>query len=239
MCTLETHGNIFILTLIGTTSEHRLSLTLISEIRTLLGIVRSKSKPGSVLITTAQGKFFSNGFDLGWAQSKGPTQFRDRLYHLLQQFKPLIADLISLPLPTIAAVTGHAAAAGFLLAICHDFVLMRKDRGFLYMSEIDIAITVPGYFMDLLKLKIGSPRNLRDVALHGVKIKAEVGVEMGIVDSAYDSAEETVEAAFSLGEKLRLKNWYGEVYGEIRKGTLKDALPNLGLVEKEIVTAKL
>ncbi|KAL8208838.1 hypothetical protein R6Q57_008250 [Mikania cordata] len=51
-------------------------------------------------------------------------------------FKDVVADLISLPMPTIAAVTGHAAAAGLLLAISNDYVLMRRDRGVLYMSEL-------------------------------------------------------------------------------------------------------
>ncbi|KAL5707495.1 Enoyl-CoA delta isomerase 2 [Ranunculus cassubicifolius] len=238
MSTLEIRGNIFLLTLTGDT-EHRLSPTAISDIRTLLAQIRSEAKPGSVLITTGEGKFFSNGFDLAWAQSNGPSNFRDRLHQMVCDFNPLIADLLSLPLPTIAAINGHAAAAGFLLAIAHDYVMMRKDRGVLYMSELDIGMTLPDYFRDLMMAKFGSPKNLRDVFLQGAKIKGEEAVKRGLIDSAHDSGEATLEAAMRLGEKLGAKKWNGEVYSEIRKSTFKSVLPILGLVEKEVVVARL
>ncbi|KAF9617366.1 hypothetical protein IFM89_036287 [Coptis chinensis] len=229
----ETRGNIFLLTLTGET-EHRLNPTFITQIRTLLTQIRSEAKPGSVLITTAQGKFFSNGLDLASVQSNV-----DRLNEMVFEFRSLLADLISLPLPTIAAVTGHAAAAGFVLAIAHDYVLMRKDRGVLYMSEVDIGLTFADYFTAMLRAKIGSPRNLRDMVLQGVKIRGEEGVKMGIIDSAHDNAEKTVEAALSLGEKLGVRKWNGEVYREIRKSVFKEVLPVLGLVEKVVVAARL
>ena len=42
-----------------------------------------------------------------------------------------------------------AAAAGLILALGHDYV------GFLYMSEVDLAITLPDYFSVLVRSKIG------------------------------------------------------------------------------------
>ena len=70
MCTLEKKGNIFILTLTGD-GEHRLNPTLLNEISSALRRVKSEATSSSALITTAHGKFFSNGYDLAFAQS-GP-----------------------------------------------------------------------------------------------------------------------------------------------------------------------
>ena len=110
---------------------------------------------------------------------------------MAQSFRSVIAALISLPIPTVAAVSGHAAAAGLILALGHDYVLMRRDRGFLYMSEVDLAITLPDYFTALVRSKIGgsgsgsgSDSARRDVLLRGMKVKGEEAVRMGIVDSA-------------------------------------------------------
>ncbi|KAI3793361.1 hypothetical protein L1987_35978 [Smallanthus sonchifolius] len=133
-------------------------------------------------------------------------------------------------MPTLAAVTGHASSGGFILAQAHDYVLMRKDRGFLYMSELDINLVVPDWFVKLLKSKIGSPA-LRDVVLRAEKVTAEAAVARGIIYSAHNSAEETVKAAIGLAEALVMRNWDGHVYGRNRKVLFGDVLPALDFDE--------
>ncbi|XP_030496289.2 enoyl-CoA delta isomerase 1, peroxisomal [Cannabis sativa] len=225
MCTLEKKGKIFILTLTGQ-DEHRLNPTLIDSIHSAIRRVRSEasSSSSSALITTAQGKFFSNGYDLDWV---GSSQTRGPL--LDSKLKSLIADLISLPLPTIAAVSGHASAAGFILALSHDYVLMRKDRGFLYMSELDIRLPIPTWFVTLIKCKVGAPAARRLVLLTAAKVTATNAVEKGIVDSAHDSAESTVVAAVGLAEKLVERKWDGDVYAQIRMELFSEVLGEIRL----------
>ena len=238
MCTLEQRGNLFFLTLTGD-DEHRFGPTLMESIRSALAQVKSQATPGSALITTAHGKFFSNGLDLAWAQAAGAPSFRDRLSHLVDCLKAIVADLLSLPMPTIAAVSGHAAAAGFLLAISHDYVLMKKERCVLYMSELDIGLTLPDYVMAMLKSKISDPAARRDVMLGAKKVKADEAVRMGIVESAHDSAESTVEAARRLAEQLTGHKWHGEVYAEIRKAIHSEACGLLGLTHRVLVAPRL
>ncbi|XP_065871213.1 enoyl-CoA delta isomerase 1, peroxisomal-like [Euphorbia lathyris] len=228
MCTLEKKGNIYILTLTGS-GQHRLNPTLIDSIRSALLILRSdqsSSSPYTALITTSQGKFFSNGFDLDWAKSS-PS----RLKLMSSKLQSLISDLISLPMPTIAAITGHATAAGMILALSHDYVLMRKDRGFLYMSEMDIGLVIPKWFVVLLKCKIGESKARREVILGAAKLTAEMGLERGIVESVYGSAEETVEAAVKLGEEMVGRRWVGDVYAKNRMEVLREVMESIGLVE--------
>lgn len=234
MCTLEKRDNIYILTLTGS-GEHRLNPTLIDSIRSALRRIRAEpASPSSVLITTAHGKFFSNGFDLAWAQSSMP-----RLENMSSKLQLLVSELLSLPMPTIAAVTGHASAAGMILALSHDYVLMRKDRGFLYMSELDIGLVVPDWFMVLLNCKIGDTNIRRQVVMTAAKLTAEMAVARGMVHSAHDGAEETVEAAIRLGEDLVKRGWDGNVYGKNRMVVLNEVLEKVGYgenVEVEIKT---
>ncbi|KAK6128451.1 hypothetical protein DH2020_037819 [Rehmannia glutinosa] len=232
MCTLERRGDLFILTITGD-DEHRLNPTLIDSIRAALNRAKSESESmgPTALITTAQGKFFSNGYDLSWAFSDpdpARAQSRVRAKSMSRKFRLLVAELISLPMPTIAAVTGHASAAGFILALSHDYLLMRKDRGFLYMSELDIRYKIPHWFMTFVKSKIGSPKVWRNVVLKAEKITAAVGVEWGIVDSAHENAAETVEAAVRLGMDLVSRKWDGNVYADNRRTVFADILAVLG-----------
>lgn len=226
MCSLEKRGNIFILTLTGT-DEHRLNPTLLNAIRSALRRLRSEASASSALITTAHGKFFSNGYDLSWAQSQ-PQSFGERMLLMNSLLQLVVADLISLPMPTIAAVSGHASAAGYALALSHDYVLMRSDRGFLYMSELDIKLVVPAWFIAILESKVGSPAARREVVMKAAKLTAKEAVKLGIVDSAHDSAEETLKAAVKLGEDLVKRGWEGHVYAQNRVKLLANVLDSLG-----------
>ncbi|XP_022133536.1 enoyl-CoA delta isomerase 1, peroxisomal [Momordica charantia] len=228
MCSLQRRGNVFLLTLTGP-GEHRLNPTLIDAIKSSLSQVRSEAEsaagnPSSfALITTAEGKFFSNGYDIDWAASS-----LDREYLMDDKLKSVASDLITLPMPTIAAVSGHASAAGFVLAMSHDYILMRRDRGFLYMSELDIRRVIPSWFMALVKNKIGAPVARRDVVLKAPKLTADKALEMGIIDSAHDSAAETVAAAVRLGEELVARNWDGPIYARNRVELLSEVLNVIG-----------
>lgn len=70
------------------------------------------------------------------------------------------------------------------------------------MSELDIGLKVPAWFVAVLKCKIGSPAAWRDIVLRAGRIPAETAVQKGIIESAHVSAEETVRAAVKLGEEL-------------------------------------
>lgn len=201
--------------------EHRLNPTLIAALRSALDRVREEPNC-SALVTTADGKFFSNGYDLSWAQNS-----RDRLELMSSELRALVRDLISLPVPTIAAITGHASAAGLILALSHDYVLMRKDRGFLYMSEVDIGLVVPAWFVALIKSKVGSPAARRELLMRATKLTAAQGASMGIIDSAHDGVEETIKAATRLAEELAARKWDGHVYANNRMVVLREVLDSL------------
>ncbi|XP_004492113.1 enoyl-CoA delta isomerase 1, peroxisomal-like [Cicer arietinum] len=211
MCSLEKRGDIFILTLTGD-NEHRLNPTLLNSIKSALHRVRQEATTSSALITTAHGKFFSNGYDVDWSQS-----FYDRLILMDDLLRSVVSDLISLPMPTIAAVTGHASAAGYILALAHDYVLMRSDRGFLYMSEIDINRVIPAWFIAIVDAKVGSAAARRRIVMQADKITAKEALRLGIIYSAHDSAEETVKAAVGLAVDLVKRGWDGHVYAANRK----------------------
>ncbi|XP_057541280.1 enoyl-CoA delta isomerase 2, peroxisomal-like [Amaranthus tricolor] len=245
MCTVEKRGNIFILTLTSNENEndeHRLNPTLITSLRSVIADLKSQSlaSPDTsyALITTATGKFFSNGFDLQWALSTGKPSFVSRLHFMVESFQPLVADFLSLPMPTIAAINGHASAAGFALALSHDYMLMRKDRGVLYMSEVNIGLTLPEYFNVLFREKLGWKAR-REILLNGRKLKGEEGVKLGVLDEVLESTEELIQRSLKLGEELVKKNWNGEVYAEIRKGLYPELCRELGSSRKPVVRPRL
>ncbi|TVU20501.1 hypothetical protein EJB05_36712, partial [Eragrostis curvula] len=229
MCTLEQHGNVFVLTLTGD-DEHPLGLPLIASLSSAVASAKAAAAsagPGAALVTVAEGRFFSNGLDIGWAGTS-----RTRLMELADALRPLAADLLALPMPTVAAVTGHASAGGFLLALCHDYRVMRADRGVLYMSEIDIGLPLPSYFVSMFRAKVTAANALRDVLLRGTKLRAAEAKEMGIVDAVCPGPTETVAKAIKLAEQLAARKWDGDVYASIRISIFPEACKSVGIVEE-------
>lgn len=79
------------------------------------------------------------------------------------------------------------AAAVFLLTLGHDYILMRNDRGFVYMSELDIGMKVSG-MVTLIRNKIGNSVARRDLVLRAAKLAAKEAAVRGIISSACDGA---------------------------------------------------
>ena len=112
----------------------------IDSLLSALSQVKSQSiNGGSALITVARDKFFCNGVDVPWGQPSTCLH----LHQMVESFISVIVAFLSLPIPTIAAVSSHAATSRLVLALGYDYVLMRHNRGFLYMSEVNLVIRRP------------------------------------------------------------------------------------------------
>ncbi|XP_031499441.1 enoyl-CoA delta isomerase 3-like [Nymphaea colorata] len=221
MCTLERHGRIFVLRLAGET-EHRLTQGLCSDILHALDAVDDPSSGAAALVTTNDGRFFSNGLDLAWADYDRAA----RLPSLLASFEQVALRYLRLGVPTVAAVRGHAAGAGFLLAMAHDYRVMRRDRGFLYFAAVDVGVQIPAGSMALLSAKMGG-RAMRDAVLRGRKWTAEEAAAAGMVDRVAQSAAEAEAEAVAEAEELAAKGWLRHVYRNLRVGMYADAVAKM------------
>ena len=66
----------------------------------------------------------------------------------------LMGRIITLPVPTVAAINGHAFGAGFMSALCHDVRVMREDRGYLCANEMQLGMTIPKPELALFRHKL-------------------------------------------------------------------------------------
>ncbi|XP_062217875.1 enoyl-CoA delta isomerase 2, peroxisomal-like [Phragmites australis] len=216
LCTVEKRGRVHLITLTGA-GEHRLNPALLSAIRSAVAAVRASPGAGA-LVVAAEGKFFCNGYDLAWARAGAAPP--DRVSAMRCALRGLVADLLALPVPTVAAVTGHAAGAGCGLALAHDAIVMRASRGFLYMSEVDAGIKIVDFFGELLRQKVPDAVARRDLVMKGKKMTAAEAVQRGIVDAAVDGGvDDVVAAAVAVAEGLAARGWDEEVVAQIRKST--------------------
>ena len=77
---------------------------------------------------------------LQWAGSGLADRARGSDAWYVGRVQGMLARFLTLPVPTAAAVVGHAFGAGAMLALAHDFRVMRADRGYFCFPEVDIRI---------------------------------------------------------------------------------------------------
>ncbi|WP_458685611.1 enoyl-CoA hydratase-related protein [Nocardia tengchongensis] len=132
------------------------------------------------LITTAAGKFYSNGLDLDWLSAHG-----ERAEWYVARVQALLARLLTFPVPTAAALPGHAFGAGAMLALAHDYRVMRADRGYFCFPEADIRIPFTRGIAALIQAKL-TPRSAMASMTTGRRFGGPEALAYDLVDATAD-----------------------------------------------------
>jgi enoyl-CoA hydratase/carnithine racemase len=148
---LQRDGDVFVLDLnVGGArdTENRFSPEWLAEVDQLLEEVLA-STGDAALVTTGTGKFYSNGLDLDWLSGH-----LDQTASYVATIQSLLATVLTFPMVTVAAMNGHTFAGGGMLALAHDTRVMRVDRGFFCLPEVDIHIPFTAGMAALIQARL-------------------------------------------------------------------------------------
>ena len=136
------------------------------------------------LVTTGAGRFFSNGLDLDWALREA----RERVPDFVLAVLAVLARVLTLACPTVAAANGHAFGAGAQLLLAHDLRVMRADRGFWCLPEIDLRAPLHGGMTALVRARLPA-QTAHEAIATGRRYGGEDARAAGIVEHAVPEAE--------------------------------------------------
>jgi enoyl-CoA hydratase/carnithine racemase len=151
----------------------------------------------AALVTTASGKIWSNGLDLDHMAGL------DDARPYLASVERLFARWLRLPVLTVAAIGGHAFAAGAMLALAHDERIMRADRGWFCLPEVDLGMSFSPGMAALIGAKLAQPA-LHRLAVLGERLAGPAAVAAGAVDAVADEGavlDTAVERAAALASR--------------------------------------
>ncbi|RJO72251.1 enoyl-CoA hydratase/isomerase family protein [Nocardia panacis] len=180
---LERDGDVFVVYLGNegqTDSENRFHPDWIAEFHDLLDKVEASQGPAA-LVTTATGKFYTNGLDTDWLFGN-----MDKSHGYLDRVHSLYTRLLQFPLPTVAALNGHAFGAGAMLATSHDFRVMRADRGFWCLPEVLLGMPFTLGMNALLTERLTNQVCVRAMTT-GHRYPADEAIAAGVVDAKADA----------------------------------------------------
>ena len=194
MIDLDRQGDVFVLRM--DSGENRFGADFIDAFNQRLDEAEKSDGP-KALVTIGSGKFYSNGLDLEHMMSCGAPQA------YLHAVLAILGRILTLPMATVAAVNGHAFGAGAQMAVVHDYRLMRADRGFFCMPEVDMKVGLHPAMIEILKAGLPA-RTCREVVATGRRYGGLEAAAKGIADEALAEAE-LLPAALELAAGLAPK----------------------------------
>jgi enoyl-CoA hydratase/carnithine racemase len=138
----------------------------------------------TALVTTGGAKHYSNGFDLGYL---GGLEM-DELKAFMDRTSAALARILVFPVPTVAALNGHAFGIGALLALAHDQRVQNHDRGWFCLPEIDLAMRFNPFQLAMVMGKLSRPTT-NEAVLSGRRYDGTASLGAGIVDAVADPDE--------------------------------------------------
>lgn len=190
--TLERRDEVALITL--TAGDNRFNPTSITAWNAALDEVEADDTVAA-LVTTGTDKFYSNGLDLDWMGTLAPDE-RAQSGQMITDTIRLLGRLASFPMFTVAAINGHAFAGGAMLTLAHDARVMRTDRGFWCLPEVDLGMPLAPGMAAIVQARL-TPQVAHEAVLTGRRYAADEALAKAIVD-AVAPEEEVVRDAIAL-----------------------------------------
>lgn len=197
MIELSKAGTIYTVTMDN--GENMICLDWQQRMLEILDQLEDNPVAGTAMVLIGVGKFFSNGLnlnELNKLDGAGWTLFA-------RQMNEIHRRMLMLPFPTVAAVNGHAFAGGAFMALSCDYRIMREDRGWICISEVDAGVPLPQGMMEFLRLRLPAA-TVRDAVLTGRRYDADDAMAAGFSDGKA-AAELLLGMATELARDLACK----------------------------------
>jgi enoyl-CoA hydratase/carnithine racemase len=193
---LESTDGVWLLTMADT--ENRINRPMLDAWANVLDRVEGDASRRS-LVVTGTGKFWSTGLDLDEVERLSNTE----RVEFMEQFDELLGRILTAPYVTVAALNGHTIAGGALLALAHDYRIMREDQGYFSLPSVDIGIPFTPGMSALIAAKIPQPA-ANDLVVSCRQIGGPEAHALGVVTSTASNSSvmsDAISLAASLGDK--------------------------------------
>jgi len=180
-----------------------LSLQFLNEFDEVLDHLASydpqaQDRPRALLLCSEIEGFFSTGDDL--AELK---ELDDDLIAQLPRVHAQMDAIEALPIPTVAAINGHALGGGLELALCCDFRFMAEDSGVVGLPEIRLGM-IPAFGGSQRLLQLVGKTRATEMMIKGLQLGSKEARDLGIVNDVY-SPDELYASSLDYAERLALQ----------------------------------
>lgn len=185
-------GTVAILTMI--TAENRHNPTFAADMLAALDEIEADQEVKAIVLASSDKKNWSLGIDLTWMMDAVAKNRNQDIKAFMYELNRLFTRILTIPMPVVAAMNGHAFGDGAILFCTCDFRFMRSDRGYFCFPEVDINIPfLPGM---LAQMKKAIPYyKLEELVYSGKRATGRELEECHMVIKACEGEEELMKEA--------------------------------------------
>lgn len=169
-------------------------------LRAVQGALADAVRDGArgVVLSGTQG-MFSAGVDVPALLTRDRAGVRE----YWREFFVTCAALAQLPVPVVAAITGHSPAGGAVLSLFCDYRVMAQGPYRIGLNEVQVGLIAPDCIQMALRRIVGAHRAER-LLVSGALIDAEQALACGFVDELAAVDQVTTRARHWLDQTLAL-----------------------------------
>ncbi len=196
LCRVE--ERVGVLTLNRPESRNALTLDMKHALASTLPVLGADDEVGCVLLTGAGGAFCAGG-DTKNMQKEGKPPSPEARKRQLRWEHSISGMLRTLEKPTVAALSGPAAGAGFSLALACD-IRIAADTAFLTTAYARLGLS-GDYGVSTFLTQLAGTAKARELMFTGARIDAAEALRLGIVNRVVP-AEQLDKESYTLAAQI-------------------------------------
>ncbi|TFH42474.1 MAG: enoyl-CoA hydratase/isomerase family protein [Chrysiogenales bacterium] len=210
--------------------ENRQNLEFATTMAAAIDEITADPSIVALVLTSSDEKNFSQGVDVAWMaplfQKKDFQPIKDFMYTMNDIFKKLML----LPMPTIAAINGHAYGNGAILSCACDYRFMRADRGFFCFPEVNVGIPLL-HGMNAFVKKAIPLYKLVEMQFSGNRYGAPELEQHHIIIKACADRDELMKESLAFARTFQKKRG---ILGEMKKRMYRDIIEIMDSMDAKV-----
>jgi enoyl-CoA hydratase/carnithine racemase len=204
-------GTVAIITMCN--GANRQNLEFANTMNAMLDEIIADKSVSAIIITSSDEKNFSQGIDVDWIAARVQGNDVKAVQDFINGMDRVFKKLLLVPVPTIAAISGHAYGNGSIMSCACDFRFMRSDKGFFCFPEVNLGIPFR-YGMNAFIKKAVPQYKLMEMQLTGNRYTAPELEQHHIIVKACANAEELMKESIAFARTFQKRRG---IFGEIKK----------------------
>ena len=201
-----------------------IDLDLAEAVDETLGVIEDRAETDALVIT-GEGSCFSAGLDL----KAVPSYDRAQQQAMVMAVNRMFGRLYGLPIPTIAAVNGHAIAGGVILMLACDYRVGAEGDYKLGLAEARVGVVYPVAAMAIVRSEL-APATAKTMVLTARNYSPREALAMGVLDEL-QPADRLVARAIEVAREMAAlpRSTYSRIKRSLRSQALAlidDAISN-------------